>query len=984
MADINLTAADDTYTQLDADRDLYNNIYGLAGNDTIKLIVGTAIGGAGNDVIEQIPIPGQAWRQVGAAYWNSPSGIVANLAEGWIDDGWGTRDTVVGILMVHGSGQNDRFIGGPQDNFFQPNGGRDQMDGGAGIDGFQVREIPPTADGKGTYRPARMEDLDIKVAPDGRSATVAVKYYPQLTYTVTNMEYFTLMETGSPRYYLADFIKPQDMAEQAIAAGGDMRWNANGALGSSTALSYSFVTQAPAGGVGAVGFRAFSAAEQQTVRDILAKTSALAGITFVELTESGAVTGQMRFGVSQQAATKGVSWLPNQSGAGALAGDVWMDVESMVALSPGSEGHAALLHEIGHALGLRHPRNVDAGDAWPVQLRESDDRSALTVMSAAASPDGLFRAEWGSLDVLALRYLYGTRMANLGDTRHVLGARAGSAQTTLIDDGGNDTLDASAVPIGVSLDLTSGRLSSAGLSAAGVAGVDNLVIGATSLIEAAIGSAFDDVLLGNALDNHLTGGTGNDWLDGGPGLDTAVFSGRRSDYEVSNSYGNAYVKGRDGVAGLDTLVGIERLQFADQVVTLSATVLAGDLSFSVDEDASVSVMLPTPSDVARSAVSYRIVGAPRHGNATLTAEGALTYAPAANYFGADSVTFDILGATGSNRYLAFVSALPINDGAPVGRNGDYLAQASALFQSRLPKANDIDNDVLIYSLLTEPASGAASISANGEFSYQSNPGFSGTDAFTFNISDGMGGSVAYSARLTVAGVNLLYRGTDAADTFTGLASSDGYTLLGGNDRVTGGGGGDMIDGGDGMDVARYAGKRENFAINNAGTHWTINDSTLVEGNDRLVAIERLQFADRWVALDLEAGSLAGQAAQVIRALFGAATLKVAEYNGYAVVLQEQGMSYADLVALAISTPAFLAKAGSRSNTDFVQLVYKNVVGFAPPVDELNYFVGLLDSGQLTQQSLGLKACQTPINTGSVDLVGLANLGLEYIPPPELT
>ncbi len=983
MADINLTAGDDIYTQLDADRDLYNNIYGLAGNDTIKLIVGTAIGGPGNDVIEQIPIAGQPWRQVGAAYWNSPNGIVANLAEGWIDDGWGTRDTVVGILVVHGSGQNDRFIGGPEDNFFQPNGGRDQMDGGAGIDGFQVREIPPTADGKGTYRPARMEDLDIKVAPDGRSATVAVKYYPQLTYTVTNMEYFTLMETGSPRYYLTDFIKPQDMAEQAIAAGGDWRWNANGALGSSAALSYSFVTQAPAAGVGAVGFRAFSAAEQQVVRDILASTSRLAGITFFELAETGSVTGQMRFGVSQQADTKGVSWLPNQSGAGALAGDVWMDVESMLALSPGSEGHAALLHEIGHALGLRHPRNADVGDAWAVQLREADDRSAFTVMSALASPDGLFRSEWGSLDVLALRYLYGTRTANLGDTRFVLGAREASAQTTLNDDGGIDTLDASAMAAGVSLDLVPGHLSSVGISVAGVAGVDNLVIGATSLIENAIGSAFDDVLIGNALDNRLTGGTGNDWLDGGLGLDTAVFVGKRSDYEVSNSYGNVYVKGRDGAAGLDTLVSIERLQFADQVVTLSATVLAGDASFSVDEDSSVSITLPAPSDVARSAVSYRITGAPQHGSATLTAEGVLTYTPAANYFGADTVTFDIQGATGSNRYLAFVSALPVNDGPPVGRSGDYLAQASALFQSRLPKASDIDNDVLTYSLLTDAANGVASVSANGDFSYQSKAGFLGADSFTFNISDGMGGNATYTARLSVAGVSTLYRGTDGADTFSGSASSDGYTLLGGNDRVSGGAGNDMIDGGGGVDVASYAGKRANFAINNAGSHWTVNDNTSVEGNDRLVAIERLQFADRWVALDLDADSHGGQAAQVIRALFGAATLKVAEYNGYAVVLLDQGMSYADLVTLAISAPAFLARAGSRSNTDFVQLVYKNVIGFAPPVDELNYFVGLLDSGQLTQQSLGLKACQVAANVTSADLVGLANLGLDYIPPPEL-
>ncbi len=369
-------------------------------------------------------------------------------------------------------------------------------------------------------------------------------------------------------------------------------------------------------------------------------------------------------GVSQQADTKGVSWMPNQTGVGALAGDVWMDAESMFSLAAGSEGLAALLHEIGHALGLRHPRNADAGDSWAVQLRELDDRSALTVMSAAASADGLFRSDWGSLDVLALRYLYGTRAVNAGDTRYTLGAREANAQTTVQDDDGYDTLDASAMATGVSLDLSPGHFSSAGRTSAGLGAVDNLGLTATSLIEAAIGSAFDDVLLGNDLPNTLTGGAGNDWLDGRIGLDTAAFAGPRSDYELRNSYGKVYVVSRDGVGGFDTLISIERLQFADQLVVLSPSVLADDATFVLDEDSSAAFTLPSPSDVPRASVAYRLIDAPLHGTASLTAQGTLNYAPAANFYGADRVTFDIVGATGINRYLAFLTALPVNDGAP--------------------------------------------------------------------------------------------------------------------------------------------------------------------------------------------------------------------------------------------------------------------------------------------------------------------------------
>ena len=96
-------------------------------------------------------------------------------------------------------------------------------------------------------------------------------------------------------------------------------------------------------------------------------------------------------------------------------------------------------------------------------------------------------------------------------------------------------------------------------------------------------------------------------------------------------------------------------------------------------------------------------------------------------------------------------------------------------------------------------------------------------------------------------------------------------------------------------------------------------------------------------------------------------------------LRDKGMSYADLVSLAIGTSIFEQLAGSRSNADFVRLVYKNVVGADAPDEALAEFVGLLDSGAQTQASLGLIACQVPLNTQAVELVGLLDTGLEFTP-----
>ena len=975
MADINLTAGDDVYVQLEANRNDGNNIFGLAGNDTIRLYQGTFIGGAGNDRFERLVFATEPWRNPGAAYWNSPAGIVANLPEGWIDDGWGTRDTVVGITVVHGSGQDDRFIGDAADNFFYPNGGRDQLDGGAGNDGFDVREIPPNADGSGTWRPAKMDDLNIVVAPDGRSATVSVKYYPKITYTVVNMEYFRLIEANSTQYLLADFITPQSMAEQAIAAGGAMRWNSAASMGSAVSVSYSFVTNAPTSGVGANGFRAFTPTEQQLVRDILAKTAALANISFNEVSESGATVGQLRFGASQQTATKGQAYLPGQNGD--QAGDVWMDLESMVGMAVGSEGYQALLHEIGHALGLRHPRNLDVGDAWAVQLREQDDRSALTVMSETPSADGLFRADWGPLDVLALRYLYGSKLSNSADTTYMLGARESAAQTTIVDDAGIDTLNASGLPTGVSLDLMPGHLGSAGITAAGFSGVDNLGLAATSLIENAVGSAFDDVLLGNDLSNLLTGGLGNDWIDGGKGIDAAIFAGRRSDYEISNAFGKIFVEARDGVAGFDTLISIEQLRFADQTLVLSAAALGGDVNLSVDEDARLASNLPDPVDMARGAVSWRLLGAPAHGSASLSATGALSYSPAADFWGRDEVNFEISGAGGANRYIAYVQVLPINDGPPVARNAGLLSLGSNPLKASLPKATDIDGDSIVYSLAAEAKNGEALVSSNGALAYRAKAGYSGTDTFSYTVSDGMGGSNTYTVSLSVAAVAQLREGSEGADVLGAQTSGDGYSAYGGADRITGGAGNDAIDGGDGIDTAIYQGIRNLFLLTKTDYGWAVNDGSGAEGNDRITSVERLKFANTSLALDMD--GYAGAVAQIIRAVFGKSFLSNKDFVGIGLQLFDGGMSYADVVSLALRTDLFKSLAGSASNAAFVNLVYKNVVGILPSAGELTEFVGMLDSGAFTQASLGLLACQVSLNSASVELVGLASTGIEFVP-----
>ena len=83
------------------------------------------------------------------------------------------------------------------------------------------------------------------------------------------------------------------------------------------------------------------------------------------------------------------------------------------------------------------------------------------------------------------------------------------------------------------------------------------------------GNAHDNVLTGNGGANVLEGGGGNDTLDGGEGSDTAVFSGPAADYEVTtDADGTTVTDSQTDRDGVDTLRGVESLQFSDGTVLL--------------------------------------------------------------------------------------------------------------------------------------------------------------------------------------------------------------------------------------------------------------------------------------------------------------------------------------------------------------------------------------------------------------------------------
>ena len=99
-------------------------------------------------------------------------------------------------------------------------------------------------------------------------------------------------------------------------------------------------------------------------------------------------------------------------------------------------------------------------------------------------------------------------------------------------------------------------------------------------------------------------------------------------------------------------------------------------------------------------------------------------------------------------------------------------------------------------------------------------------------------------------------GTEGADLLNGTSGVDQIYAKGGNDTMVGSTGSDYIDGGAGLDLVRYNGSSMTATIAKLAT----GEVTVRRGSetDTLVNVERLQFTDQWIAIDIN-GSVIDEA-----------------------------------------------------------------------------------------------------------------------------
>jgi len=726
-----------------------------------------------------------------------------------------------------------------------------------------------------------------------------------------------------------------------------IRWNADKPMGSSVTITYCFSEVAPSyqylsNETSTTPFRTMDELLRPIARSIFDNISELTNISFVEI--FGNNPKQADIAINGKVGGGSYAFLPgNSPSSGDIAFDIggyadgldYGGILSDVSLFGKYMSFIrAFTHELGHALGLSHPRNYPTVDGvlapnsndYSVAINPALDSQLYSTMSYLPPPSVPSVVEWLPLtpmylDILALQHLYGTNLVSTaGNDSYILSA-VNPGYQTIWDNGGHDTLDFSNQQSRAVIDLRDGHTSSFGVlvkqSIYQEPYVDNLVIGPNTVIEDVIGSSFSDSIVGNNVNNSLSGGggddilnggAGDDSLNGGRGTDVAVYRGKASEYLINYDPTTPVFTVKDGVAnrdGNDTLSSVEILQFSDHEL-YPAGVFIPIISLS-----------PTSQSIVEGDAGSQLM------NFTVTLSGVSSDVVTVEY-----TTISVTAGAGSespiSNILAGIADFAVTRGTLTFASGETAKTISvAIFGDKV-----FESDETLTLALRSPTGGVLGAAASATATILNN------DTSTISL-----------------------------------------TLMGtsGNDTFNGGAGNDTIDGGAGIDTAVYAGARTKYTVIGTADRSTVVDKTSAEGTDTLTSIERLKFSDFSVALD--AAGYAGTTAKILGAVFGKASVANKEYAGIGLQLLDGGMDYAALMQLALNA----ALGAGASNAAVVNLLYTNVVGTPPPAAELVFYQGMLDSGAHSQASLGMLAADTVLNTVNVNLVGLAVSGLEYLP-----